>query len=45
MGPSGCSTMAFSPMATHKGCQLEPNFARMLGLVLPTICQVYTTIG
>ena len=24
---------------THKGCQLEPNFASVLGLVPPTLAQ------
>ena len=30
---------------THKGCQLEPNLASVLGLVPPIINQVYTTKG
>ena len=30
---------------THKGCQLEPNFASLLGLVPPIFYQVYATNG
>ena len=30
---------------THKACQLKPNFASVLGLVPPIVCQLYTTAG